>query len=85
MRYAIRADFESVPVGQYAAVSFWAVALLFAAEHGPYWEVGLIAGVAYNWWLVRTRNLADCMLAHAITNALLAGYVLLFDQWQYWL
>ncbi len=85
MRYAIRSDFESVPVGQYTAFSFWAVALLFAAEHGPYWEVGLAAGVAYNWWMVRTRNLADCILAHAVTNALLAGYVLWFDRWQYWL
>src|ERR1022692_4247599 len=85
MRWVIRPDFESVPLGQYTALSFWAVALLFATEHGPYWEVGLIAGVSYNWWLVRTRNLADCMLAHAVTNALLAGYVLVFDQWQYWL
>jgi hypothetical protein len=85
MRWVIRTDFESVPVGQYTALSFWSVAVLFASEHGPYWEVGLIAGVAYNWWLVRTRNLADCMLAHAVTNAMLAGYVLLFDQWQYWL
>jgi CAAX prenyl protease-like protein len=85
MRWVIRADFESVPIGRYTPLSFWVVALLFASEHGPYWEVGLIAGVAYNWWLVRTRNLADCMLAHAVTNALLAGYVLLFNQWQYWL
>jgi CAAX prenyl protease-like protein len=85
MRWMIRSDFESVPLGQYTALSFWAVALLFASEHGPYWEVGLLAGAAYNWWLVRTRNLADCMLAHAVTNALLAGYVLIFDQWQYWL
>jgi len=85
MRWAIRPDFESVSLGQYTAVSFWFVAVLFASEHGPYWEVGLIAGVAYNWWLVRTRNLADCILAHAVTNALLAGYVLIFDQWQYWL
>jgi uncharacterized protein len=85
MRYVIRSDFESVPIGQYSAFSFWAVALLFAAEHGPYWEVGLAAGVAYNWWAVRTRNLADCMLAHAVTNALLAAFVLVRDQWQYWL
>jgi CAAX prenyl protease-like protein len=85
MRYLIRADFESVPLGRYTPLSFWVVALLFASEHGPYWEVGLVAGVAYNWWLVRTRNLADCMLAHAVTNALLAGYVLVFGQWQYWL
>jgi CAAX prenyl protease-like protein len=85
MRWAIRSDFESVPLGQYTALSFWAVAVLFATEHGPYWDVGLIAGVAYNWWLVRTRNLADCILAHAVTNALLAGYVLGCDQWRYWL
>lgn len=85
MRWTIRSDFESVPVGQYTALSFWLVALLFASEHGPYWEVGLIAGVAYNWWVVRTRSLADCILAHAVTNALLAGYVLVFDQWQFWL
>jgi len=85
MRWTIRPDFESVPLGQYTPFSFWAVAVLFASEHGPYWEVGLAAGVAYNWWMVRTRNLADCMLAHAVTNALLAGYVLLFGQWQYWL
>src|ERR1039458_1270374 len=43
MRWVIRPDFESVPVGQYTALSFWAVALLFATEHGPYWEVVLIA------------------------------------------
>ena len=85
MRWAIRADFQDVPMGQYTAISFWAVALLFGSEHGPYWDVGLIAGVAYNWWLVRTHSLADCVLAHAVTNTLLAAYVLVFGQWQYWL
>jgi len=85
MRWLIRSDFEKAPLGQYTAFSFWGVAVLFALEHGPYWEVGLAAGVAYNWWMVRTRSLADCMLAHGVTNALLAGYVLMFHQWQYWL
>lgn len=50
-----------------------------------HWEVGLAAGGAYNWWMVRTRSLADCMLAHAAANALLAVYVLVFNQWQHWL
>jgi len=85
MRWLIRANFTEVPLGQYTALSFWVVAVMFAAEHGPYWEVGLVAGVAYNWWMVRTRSLADCILAHAVTNAALAAYVLAFDQWQYWL
>ncbi len=85
MRWLIHAEFWKVPLGLYTHLSFWLVALMFAAEHGPYWEVGLAAGIIYNGWLVRTRNLADCILAHAVTNALLAGYVLLWYQWQYWL
>jgi hypothetical protein len=46
--------------------------------------VGLIAGVLYNWWMVRTRSLADCILAHAVTNGLLCGYVLAARKWEYW-
>jgi hypothetical protein len=34
---------------------------------------------------VRTRNLWDCILAHAVTNGALAAYVVLAGQWQYWL
>ena len=85
MRWLIDNNFLKVPLGTYVPFSFWLVAVLFASEHGPYWEVGLVAGIAYNWWIVRTRNLADCILAHAVTNAILSGYVLVTGQWQYWL
>jgi CAAX prenyl protease-like protein len=85
MRWLIDMDFLKVPLGKYVPSAFWIVAILFASEHGPYWEVGLAAGIIYNWWLIRTRNLADCILAHAVTNAVLAGYVLVTDRWQYWL
>jgi uncharacterized protein len=85
MRWLIHTDFQKVPLGAYQPASFWLVALLFASEHGPYWEVGLLAGIVYNLWMVRTKNLADCMLAHAVTNGVLSAYVLLNGQWQYWL
>jgi CAAX prenyl protease-like protein len=85
MRWLIHHDFLSVPLGKYVPAAFWIVALLFASEHGPYWEVGLVAGIVYNWWIIRTRNLADCMLAHGVTNAALSAYVLVTGQWQYWL
>ncbi len=85
MRWLINPDFLKVPLGKYAPSAFWLVAVLFASEHGVYWEVGLVAGIVYNWWMVRCRNLADCILAHAVTNALLAAYVLYAGQWQYWL
>ncbi len=65
--------------------SFWIVALLFASEHGPYWDVGLITGIIYNWWMLRTRNLWDCILAHAVTNACLAAFVIAGNHWEFWL
>ena len=86
MRWLIdNTNFLKVPLGKYVPFAFWMVAILFASEHGPFWEVGLAAGIVYNWWIVRTRNLADCILAHGVTNAVLAGYVLVTGRWQYWL
>jgi len=46
--------------------------------------VGVVAGAIYNWWMVRTRNLADCVLAHGISNFCLAVYVLGARAWAYW-
>jgi hypothetical protein len=78
-------DFRRVPLGAYTAMSFWLGSVLFASEHGSYWEVGLIAGIAYNWWMCRTKSLADCILAHAVTNGCLSAYVLRTGEWRYWL
>ena len=85
MRWLIKTDFQSIPLGTYAPFAFWMTAVLFGLEHGPFWEVGLAAGVIYNWWMLRTRSLAGCVLAHAVTNGALAAYVILASAWQYWL
>ena len=85
LRWAIHNDFERVPLGAYSALSFWAVALLFASEHGPYWDVGLLAGIIFNWWMIRTKSLGDLILAHAVANACLSGYVIAAGKWEYWL
>ena len=84
MRWLIHPKFEAVPLGSYVASAFWITAVLFALEHNQYWEVGLVAGIAYNWWMVRTKSLADCILAHGVTNAALAAYVIAEGAWQYW-
>jgi CAAX prenyl protease-like protein len=85
MRWLISPNFEKVPMGAYQAASFWLCAVLFASEHGAYWDVGLAAGVIYNWWMVRTRSLGDLILAHAVTNACLSAYVIAAGKWEYWL
>lgn len=85
MRWMIRSDFEKVPLGTYALRAFWLVALLFAAEHGPYWDVGLMAGVVYNFWMCRVKRLGDLIWAHAITNGALCAYVVVTHKWEFWL
>lgn len=85
MRWIIRQDFLKVPLGTYAPQAFWITAVLFACEHGSYWEVGLAAGVIYNWWMVRTRSLGDLIFVHAVTNACLSAYVIFAGKWEYWL
>jgi CAAX prenyl protease-like protein len=85
MRWLIDGDFKKIPLGTYQTAAFWLVALMFAAEHGPYWEVGLASGIVYNWWMVRTRTLADCIISHAVTNGLFSAYILVTHQFQYWM
>jgi CAAX prenyl protease-like protein len=85
MRWMIDQDFRRVPLGTYSALSFWTVALLFASEHGAYWDVGLMAGIIFNWWMLRTKSLGDLILAHAVANACLCAYVVAAGKWEYWL
>ena len=86
MRWVIGGkSFEQTPLGTYTPAAFWITAILFASEHGSFWDVGLAAGIVYNWWMIRTRNLWDCIIAHAVTNGILAAYVIAAGQWQYWL
>lgn len=84
MRWLIDSDFSKVPLGAYTAQSFFLVAALFGAEHGPYWDVGFATGILYNWWMVRTKSLGDLILAHGITNACLSVYVVAAGKWEYW-
>ncbi|MGH9666870.1 MAG: CAAX prenyl protease-related protein, partial [Bryobacteraceae bacterium] len=85
MRWLIEPDFQSVPLGAYSAASFWITVVLFASEHGAYWDVGLATGIVYNWWMLRTRSLGDLIWTHAITNACLCAYVIATHRWEYWM
>lgn len=77
-------DFRAVPLGTFTRFSFVATSILFALEHGSFWDVGLAAGVIYSWWMIRTKSLGDLIWCHAVTNACLAAWVLATGQWQYW-
>jgi uncharacterized protein len=83
LRFAIKSDFKSVPLGQFSWFSFIFISILFGLEHER-WLVGIFAGMVYSGTLYRSKNLFDPILSHTITNFLLGMYVLLTHQWSFW-
>lgn len=77
-------DFRLRKLGSFTTLSFVATALLFASEHGSYWEVGLLCGLIYNAWMAKTASIADLIWTHAVTNGCLSAYVVYAGKWQYW-
>lgn len=85
MRYLIREDFTSLPVGAFQWKSFAAVAVCFMLVHGMAdWPAALFCGVIYNFVAVRTGSLGACVLAHAVTNLGLGFYIMTTRQWGFW-
>ncbi|MFC1578048.1 CAAX prenyl protease-related protein [Thermodesulfobacteriota bacterium] len=83
LRFAIKSEFKSLPLGQFSWFSFIFTSLLFGFEHHR-WLVGIVAGMVYAGVLYRRKNLFDPILSHAITNFLLGIYVVLTHQWSFW-
>ena len=84
MRRLMSSDFESVPYGRVAPAALLASALAFGVAHGSMWLPATLAGVLYGGLLKRSGRLGEAVAAHATTNALIAGCVLLRGQWQLW-
>ncbi|MFO0951189.1 MAG: exosortase E/protease, VPEID-CTERM system [Isosphaeraceae bacterium] len=83
MRRLASEDFSILP---FSRPPVWAVvvsSVAFGALHGR-WLVGTFAGVAYAHAAQRRGRLADAVLAHATTNALLAAWVLATGRWDQW-
>jgi exosortase E/protease (VPEID-CTERM system) len=84
MRRLRSAEFESAP---YAAVGWLPLlvsAIVFGLAHGAMWLPGIAAGLVYGLLLMRKGSLGEPVVAHGITNALIAIAVVSFGQWQLW-
>lgn len=85
MRYLIQQDFLKIPVGTYRAFSFAVTAAAFTLVHKDWeWPAAAVTGLFYGAYLVKTKNLRGCILAHGVTNLGLAVYVVLTRQWYFW-
>jgi CAAX prenyl protease-like protein len=85
LRYLINEKFHRVPFGTFSWLSFTVVTLGFGFSHSPEDRIAaLITGALYNCVAYRTRNLASCVLAHAVTNLLLGLWIMKTRQWGFW-
>ncbi|MEP6821814.1 MAG: CAAX prenyl protease-related protein [Chthoniobacterales bacterium] len=85
LRYLIDEKFTTVPFGKFSWLSFGAVTVAFTLAHSmPDWPAAAITGILYNVVAYRTRSLASCILAHAVTNLLLGVWIVYTKQWGFW-
>ncbi len=82
-RWVQKPDFLSLDPAQIGLKALLIASALFAVEHLQ-WFAGLVAGLAYGWLYIRTRNLWAPIVAHAVTNGLLGVYVVSTGQWSFW-
>lgn len=85
LRYLINEKFTAVPIGSFSWVSFAVVTLGFGFAHSPAdWIAAFATGALYNLVAYRTRSLASCVVAHAVTNLLLGIWIMRTGQWGFW-
>lgn len=77
-------DFDSIPFTGLTALSIALSSVVFGLMHGQYWGVGILAGLAYAFALRWRGRMGDAVVAHAVSNLLLAVWVLGFGDWAQW-
>lgn len=83
LRRLISADFSAVSYRRWSWPAVLISSLAFALVHQA-WIAAFFAGCLYAYAQYRRGLLSDAILAHAVTNALIAVQVLLGGQWSLW-
>lgn len=84
IRRVISSNFESLDPRRYTIVAVLVSSLAFGAMHGPRWIAGALAGLIYAIAYLRRGRIGDAVIAHAVTNALLALVVVSMRKWYLW-
>ena len=82
-RRLVAADFTAVPQGLWHWAAVLVSAAAFGAMHG-HWLAGFLAGMGFSLAAHLRGRLGDAIIAHAVANAVLAGWVLGFGRWDLW-
>lgn len=83
LRRLIHADFITVSPKRFTWVSFLVSSAAFGLLHDR-WLAGTLAGMVYAGAQYKSGRITDAIVAHAVTNGLIAAYVLAFGAWTFW-
>jgi hypothetical protein len=83
VRWIIDPDWEEVPIGQFTPRSFIVVTIAFTLAH-PEWLAAALYCALLNLFLYYRRDLWSCIVAHAVSNLLLAIYAMATQTWWLW-
>ena len=82
MRYVVHDHWWKVPFGSVNRLAVLAGTAVPMMMHPGELLAAFVWFSMVTWLMVRTKNIWDCVVAHAVTNLLLGIYVVWFDQWQ---
>jgi uncharacterized protein len=83
MRYVIDADWWKVPFGTLTPAAIAAGTLLPVLMHPAELVAAAVWFSLITWLMHLTKNIWDCVVAHAVTNLLLGLWVLASDDWYF--
>jgi len=84
LRRLISADFESVSLQRWSLLAITVSSIAFGLMHGDRWIAGTIAGILYALAQKWRGRIADAVVAHGVTNALISVWVLWGGHWSLW-
>lgn len=77
-------DFKLAEVGERSWSALLLVSGVFAFVHGNWWLTSIVWALMIGALLIYTKSIGACIIAHAVTNLLLAVYVLRYRDWAFW-
>jgi CAAX prenyl protease-like protein len=82
VRYVVHPNWWSVPFGQVNGWGAAAATIVPMLMHPSEFVAAAVWFSGITWLMVRTRNIWDCIVAHAVTNLLLGIYVVASGDWR---
>ncbi len=84
MRFVITAEWWKVPFGTLTPLAIVVGTVFPMLTHPAELFAAAVWFSLVTWLMHRTRNIWDCVVAHAVTNLLLGVYVVLSGEWHFW-